>query len=362
MPTALRFTSYRSFGLGMLIAACSLSIACGDEPTTAQPKPSGNLADDPAMAIKPVPPLAIPDDPPPHEGNLVDIPLVIEPPDIIIVEVLEALPGRPITGERLVRPDGTISLGFYGDIHVRGLTTNQVKVKIVHHLRKYLIDDVLGLRVFHRDGRPLEPLPKPGTKVSVEMVLPKDDRPFEKPDVEPLMPPGGAPAEVKPPVEPGPAKPAPLQARRTSRASKQPRSDGQRARPSAIKIAGQASQRAEATPAVKAEAKEEEVVSNEAEYIDPVDTVRVFVDFASYNSKIYYVQGDVGSPGRLPFTGKETVLDALNYAGGLIPSAEPTDIHLYRPARGGKPARNYPRRSRGHPEGGSGGELSGIPR
>ena len=56
---------------------------------------------------------------------MIDIPYVIEPPDIIVVEVLEALPGRPITGERLVRPDGTISLGFYGDVHVRGLTIHR---------------------------------------------------------------------------------------------------------------------------------------------------------------------------------------------------------------------------------------------
>ncbi|HEY2155252.1 MAG TPA: sigma-70 family RNA polymerase sigma factor, partial [Isosphaeraceae bacterium] len=31
--------------------------------------------------------------------------------DVILIEVLQALPGRPITGERLVRPDGTVSLG-----------------------------------------------------------------------------------------------------------------------------------------------------------------------------------------------------------------------------------------------------------
>src|SRR5262249_17400423 len=36
--------------------------------------------------------------------------------DRLLVEVLEALPGRPISGERLVRPDGTISLGFYGNL------------------------------------------------------------------------------------------------------------------------------------------------------------------------------------------------------------------------------------------------------
>ena len=70
---------------------------------------------------------------------------VVEPPDLLLVEVLEALPGRPISGERLVRPDGTISLGFYGDVDVAGLTIPEVKEKIVLHLRKYLSDEVLGL-------------------------------------------------------------------------------------------------------------------------------------------------------------------------------------------------------------------------
>jgi polysaccharide biosynthesis/export protein len=70
---------------------------------------------------------------------------VVEPPDLLIVEVLEALPGRPISGERLVRPDGTISLSFYGDISVAGLTIPEVKEKIVLHLRKFLNDETLGL-------------------------------------------------------------------------------------------------------------------------------------------------------------------------------------------------------------------------
>jgi polysaccharide biosynthesis/export protein len=70
---------------------------------------------------------------------------VVEPPDLLMVEVLEALPGRPISGERLVRPDGTISLGFYGDVHVAGLTLPEVKEKIVLHMRRYLTDEVLGL-------------------------------------------------------------------------------------------------------------------------------------------------------------------------------------------------------------------------
>jgi len=148
---------------------------------------------------------------------------VIEPPDIIVVEVLEALPGRPITGERLVKPDGKISLGFYGEVYVAGLTSTEIKEKVVLHLRTYLQDEVLGL-----------------TKIDTET---------------------GKYVEVP-----------------------------------------------------------------------PADTSRVFVDITSFNSKVYYVQGDVGVPGRLPITGNETVLDAINYAGGLIPTASTVNIRLVRPA------------------------------
>jgi polysaccharide biosynthesis/export protein len=61
---------------------------------------------------------------------------VVAPSDLIIVEVLDALPGRPISGERPVRPDGTISLGFYGDVHVAGLTLPEIKEKIVLLMRR----------------------------------------------------------------------------------------------------------------------------------------------------------------------------------------------------------------------------------
>ncbi len=72
-------------------------------------------------------------------------PPTIKPGQVLLVEVLEALPGRPITGERVVRPDGTISLGFYGDLRVAGLNRYQIKVKFIEHMRKYLVDDALGL-------------------------------------------------------------------------------------------------------------------------------------------------------------------------------------------------------------------------
>ena len=62
--------------------------------------------------LKPHPLPSIPDDPPPHEGAMISLPYVVEPPDLVLVEVLEALPGRPISGERLVRPDGKIDSAF----------------------------------------------------------------------------------------------------------------------------------------------------------------------------------------------------------------------------------------------------------
>lgn len=182
--------------------------------------------------IQPLPPSPIPDDPPPHEGAMIDIPSIIEPPDLLIVDVLEALPGRPITGQRLVRPDGTITLGFYGDVHVRGLTVAQAKTKIILHLRQFLSEEQLGLIGLDSNENTI------------------------------LIPP--------------------------------PKSD------------------------------------------------RVSVDIAAYNSQYYYVQGDIAAPGRLPITGQETVLDALNYAGSPLPTGNLKDIKLIRPARGGKPARVYP--------------------
>lgn len=179
--------------------------------------------------IKPMPLMSIPDNPPPHEGAMIELPYVVEPTDLIICEVLEALPGRPISGERLVRPDGMITLSFYGEIYVRGLTAIQIKEKLVLHLRKFLPDEVLGLI--------------------------------------------------------------------------------------------------------------EEDTEGKWGVVEPKNSNRVFVDVTAYNSKNYFVQGDVAYPGKLPHTGMETVLDAMNYAGGFIPTADPKNIRLIRPARGGKPAK-----------------------
>jgi RNA polymerase sigma factor (sigma-70 family) len=151
-------------------------------------------------------------------------PYVVEPPDLIEIEVVEALPDRPIKGDHLVRPDGTISLGYYGQVYVSGLTPLEIKAKVGKHLRKYLTDEQLGLSA------------------------PNPERP-------------GYPKSVA------------------------------------------------------------------AE-----DSTRIKVEVTAFNSKVYYVLGGVVSPGRMPVTGNETVLDAINYAGGLLPDASSADIRLVRPA------------------------------
>ncbi|QDV38204.1 sigma-70 family RNA polymerase sigma factor [Tautonia plasticadhaerens] len=170
----------------------------------------------------------------PRESEKATLPeYVVEPPDLIRIEVLEALPGRPIAGERLVRPDGTISLDFYGDLYVAGLTPSEIKEKVILHLREFLDDESLGL--IQLDPETLDyAMKRPG------------------------------------------------------------------------------------------------------------DSDRVFVDVVSYNSKVYYVQGDVIQPGRLNVTGNETVLDAINYAGGLLPTADRERIRLVRPSGTGDPAEVLP--------------------
>ena len=83
---------------------------------------------------------------PPTTAPESSVPPVVVPGQAIRVEVLEALPGRPISGIHKVRSDGTISLAYYGNgLKVAGLDEQQIKEKVVKHLRKYLSDLTLGL-------------------------------------------------------------------------------------------------------------------------------------------------------------------------------------------------------------------------
>lgn len=300
--------------------------------------------------------IEIPDDPPPHEGAMFSLPNRVDAPDIIQVEVLEALPGRPIGGERLVRPDGTISLGFYGDIHVVGLTTVEIKEKVINHLRSYLTDEALGLWAeMASEAELVAPNPAPPAPPAV---------PRAPNDLPPLPNDGDDLFRQKPPEAPPKPKKTTTVVQseaRTKLARLANRTKPQPLRQPAYKIRDamfqepkapqlKAPERSPATPpgarVPQVEDFREPAFVAPPNAIRPVrvapkDSDRVLVDIASYNSKVYFVLGDVNQPGRLPWTGRETVLDALQFAGGLDPSADAKNVRLVRPAHGKKPAKVY---------------------
>ena len=315
------------------------------------------------LAPHPLP--SIPDDPPPHEGAMISLPHIVEPPDLILVEVLDALPGRPISGERLVRPDGKIDIGFYGEVYVRGMTLEQVKVAIIKHLRKYLTDESLGLETSTGEVEGGLPLDKP----PIPEIRRDAGDPFELEDKSKLnvrtrsssTGPRSVPRTPKPRTASGraPGRPIPVRPIRSTRVLVA--TQDQEAPPPAantIKLPAGAQGKVTITiefdrqgrPAIEkppnppvAPSPPEDRGDDELAraVVPPAESLHVFVDMTAYNSKNYYILGDVQITGKLPWTGNETVLDALQYAGGLMATAEPKDIRLVRPGWGGKPARVY---------------------
>jgi protein involved in polysaccharide export with SLBB domain len=308
--------------------------------------------------LKPPVTPTIPDKPPPHEGAMISLPLVVEPPDLVLVEVLEALPGRPISGERLVRPDGKISLGFYGEVDVKGLRIDQIKVAIIAHLRKYLSDANLGV---------LQPLFEGATQMPVPEFrhdrpdAPKGQNPFSRDQQGKTRPsssrsrPGARFSDGRATPRRAAATQVPIRRVLSQSSSAGPQDQPKTGRaPSSAPIESNR-QRPDATPnqgvgqrnqAIdEAQGKPEIMPPPDYEgpwfVIPPAESLSVFVDVSAYNSKNYYVQGDVAVTGSFPWTGHETVLDALQYAGGLLPTAEPKHIRLVRPDLGGNHSRIY---------------------
>jgi polysaccharide export outer membrane protein len=50
------------------------------------------------------------------------------------VQSTQKLPDQPVEGQHLVRPDGTISLGIYGSVHVAGKTIEQAREAVARQL------------------------------------------------------------------------------------------------------------------------------------------------------------------------------------------------------------------------------------
>lgn len=84
----------------------------------------------------------------------------------------------------------------------------------------------------------------------------------------------------------------------------------------------------------KTTAEVEAMVNDAVKAKEPKDAKVSFLDVRLVNrvSKVFYVVGEVNSPGSFPFTGRELVLDAILAAGGLTTNASKRNIILVRPS------------------------------
>jgi polysaccharide export outer membrane protein len=98
------------------------------------------------------PPLVLAGPPPgpwdiPREGRQVTLPpYVIGPPDILQIDSLQGLKTHPVQGPHLVRPDGTVGLGGYGQVYVAGMTIDQARQAIAQVIHARLNRNVITLR------------------------------------------------------------------------------------------------------------------------------------------------------------------------------------------------------------------------
>jgi protein involved in polysaccharide export with SLBB domain len=66
----------------------------------------------------------------------------------VTVSLAQSRALQQIRGEHLVRPDGTIGLGTYGNVYVAGFTLDQVKRAIESHLSDKLLNPEVSVDVF----------------------------------------------------------------------------------------------------------------------------------------------------------------------------------------------------------------------
>jgi polysaccharide export outer membrane protein len=102
------------------------------------------LAEAPAAEPQIVPPA--PGAVPRELDKVVLPPYVIEAPDVLTIEAVrndpkpgavKRLPSQPVSGQFLVRPDGTVGLGLWGSVSVTGLTPDQAADTIRKHLARF---------------------------------------------------------------------------------------------------------------------------------------------------------------------------------------------------------------------------------
>jgi polysaccharide export outer membrane protein len=76
---------------------------------------------------------------------------VKEPATVVTLGQSRAL--TQIRGEHLVRPDGTVYLGTYGDVRVTGMTLAEAKAAIEAHLSQYLLNPEISVDVLSYNSK-----------------------------------------------------------------------------------------------------------------------------------------------------------------------------------------------------------------
>jgi polysaccharide export outer membrane protein len=195
-------------------------------------------------------------------------PYRVQPLDALAVRVPNALPDAPVAGVYPVGPDGTVDLGAaYGAADVRGLTLDEAKKRIAEQLAKTVKDPAVEVSLAQTRG--------------VQQVR--------------------GPHLVRPDGTVGLGTYGP------------------------VRVVGMTLP--EAKRAIEGHLKQY--------FQDP----EVSVEVAGYNSKVYYVVYDGGGQGqqvaRLPATGNETVLDAVGQLNGLTTVSDARRMWVSRPAPDG---------------------------
>src|SRR5262249_51327209 len=92
--------------------------------------------------------------PVPREGDKQALPpYIIEPPDVLLIRASRAvsLPTQPLDGQHLVKMDGYVNLGIYGEVFLAGRTLAQAR-------------DIVAQALFERKVKgkgPADPMAKP---------------------------------------------------------------------------------------------------------------------------------------------------------------------------------------------------------
>ena len=194
-----------------------------------------------------------------------------EPLDVLFVQLADPIPKEPLSGPVTVEPDGMINLGpaYGGSVKVVGMTIPEIKVAIERHL-----SGTVGLKA---------------PQISVALAQGRAGQRISGPHLV--------------------------------------RQDG------TISLGTYGSVRVAGMTLADVRLVIETHLSN---YLQNPE---ISVDVAAYNSKLYYVIQDGGGVGqsitRLPITGNDTVLDALAQLGGLTGVASKDRIWVSRPAPSG---------------------------